>query len=482
MKKLLKCLLPVVAAVAAVVGCSPDDGPDETAVVPVLQSASLNDGATDVSVGLGSVTLTYDIPVSVADASGVTLSGTTVSVSAQNLRVVVSFGTLAYDTEYTLKVSKGAFVSNTGGECASVSLTFTTEEDPNGGGNGNGNGNGDGGYTPGTPGDYSATLAMSNPIASATTLYNYLLSIYGTSTLSGAMAQVNWNTDEAEWIANWTGKWPAIAFFDYIHLAESPANWIDYSDITPASDWWNAGGLVGASWHWRVPTSQGSSDLSYEPSSFSAADAVKSGTWENTVVNEDLDKIAGYLTLLQDAGIPVLWRPLHEASGNIHTQWNGDAWFWWGADGADAYKALWKYVFNYLQNKGVRNLIWVWTTQTTTTTYADYDFYPGDDYVDIVGKDVYDDSSASDIASQFTTVTQMTTHKMVTLSEMGNVAGIGDQWSAGAKWLYFMPWYDYDNTGDRDYAHIYADINWWTAAFGSSNVIDRSQLPAALFE
>lgn len=476
MKKLIRFLVPVVLVLAAV-ACQDEKDP-EVALVPGLASTSIENGATGVSVSVGSITLTYDTPVTV-DASKISLSGTTVTAVAQNLRVVVSFGTLDYDTSYNLVLSSGAVTATTGGAAAAAySLTFTTEEDPNGGGGGNEGG----GYTPGTPGDYSASLAMSNPIASATTLYNYLLSIYGSYTLSGAMAQVNWNTDEAEWIANWTGKYPAIAFFDYIHLAESPANWIDYSDITPVSDWWNAGGLVGAGWHWRVPVSQGSSELSYEPSDFSAADAVKSGTWENTVVNDDLDKIAGYLTLLQDAGIPVLWRPLHEASGNIHTQWNGDAWFWWGADGADAYKALWQYVFNYLQDKGVRNLIWVWTTQTTTTTYADYDFYPGDDYVDIVGKDVYDDSSASDIASQFTTVTQMTTHKMVTLSEMGNVAGIGDQWSAGAKWLYFMPWYDYDNDGTRNYAHIYADINWWTAAFGSSNVIDRSGLPSTLFE
>ena len=37
------------------------------------------------------------------------------------------------------------------------------------------------------------------------------------------------------------------------HLSSSPANWIDYSDITPVTDWYNEGGIVSAMWHWNVP-------------------------------------------------------------------------------------------------------------------------------------------------------------------------------------------------------------------------------------
>ena len=62
-------------------------------------------------------------------------------------------------------------------------------------------------------------------------------------------------------------------------------------------------------------------------------------------MKESLEKIAGYLKLLQEAGIPVIWRPLHEAAGNTYT-YNTGAWFWWGADGAQAYKDLWIYVFS----------------------------------------------------------------------------------------------------------------------------------------
>ncbi len=473
MRKSLK-FLSLVFIILAAVGCQDDDTEEITTYydAPELQSVSISDGATDVSVSLGSISFTYDVPVTLKNSSLVTMSGTTVTAVAQNLRLNVTFGTLEYDTEYTLTIGSGAVVSTSGGVAAdAVTLSFTTEEDPDALP-----------YTPGTPGNYSTSLVTSNPISAATAVYEYLLSIYGTSTLSGAMANVAWNTDEADWIYKWTGKYPAIAFFDYIHLSYSPANWIDYSDITPVKDWWEAGGLVGAGWHWRVPTSEGSSDLVYDTSGkFDASDAVVSGTWENDVVEADLAKISEYLLLLQDAGIPVIWRPLHEAAGNTYT-YNSGAWFWWGADGADAYIALWKYMFNYFSDKGIRNLIWVWTSQTSSTADADYAFYPGDDYVDIVGRDIYNNSSASDIASQFSTVASMVPNKMVTLSEMGNVANMADQWEAGAQWLYFMPWYDNDNDYTQSYAHTHATISWWNSTFASEAVLDRSDLPSSLFE
>ena len=303
------------------------------------------------------------------------------------------------------------------------------------------------------------------------------------------MANVAWNTDEAEWVGRFTGKYPAIAFFDYIHLASSPANWIDYGDISPVKDWWDAGGLVGAGWHWNVPVAEGSTDMTFdaENNTFSAANAVVEGTWENEVLDADLKKIADYLMLLQNEGIPVIWRPLHEAAGNTYT-YNTGAWFWWGADGAQAYKELWIYVFNYFKDAGLRNLIWVWTTQTSSFDDVDFEFYPGDGYVDIIGRDAYQDQTNSvdalNLASQFSAITQFSAHKMVTLSEFGGMPDMADQWNAGARWLYFMPWYDYDlgEAGYNSENHSNADIGWWNASFASDVVISRDELPADLFE
>ena len=137
-------------------------------------------------------------------------------------------------------------------------------------------------------------------------------------------------------------------------------------------------------------------------------------------------------------------------------------------------------MFDWFKSAGLRNLIWVWTTQTSSFSDIDYEFYPGDDYVDIVGRDIYNNTDASSAAGQFSTIASLSEHKMVALSELGNVADMGSQWDAGAQWLFFMPWYDYGNDYTAGYDHVHADIGWWTETFASDAVIDRSELPSEL--
>lgn len=208
-------------------------------------------------------------------------------------------------------------------------------------------------------------------------------------------------------------------------------------------------------------------ELSYGPSEFSAKEAIVEGTWENEVVKADLDKIAGYLKLLQDQNIAVLWRPLHEAKGNYGVYAPGTgAWFWWGCDGPEAFKALWQYTFNYLKDAGVNNLVWVWTS-----CLNDNDWYPGDEYVDIVGTDIYNNNDTGKLTGIFNDLQYTYTHKMITLSECGTVSNINDQYAAGAKWSYAMPWYDNEGA-----ASTHATDEWWKATMSSEHVITRDQL------
>ena len=205
-------------------------------------------------------------------------------------------------------------------------------------------------------------------------------------------------------------------------------------------------------------------DYTYVPSEteFDLKNATVEGTWEKAFVDYDLANLAAYLKLLKDADIPVLWRPLHEAAGG---------WFWWGID-AEAFKALWKYMFNYLKAEGFDNLIWVWTSQT-----GDDNWYPGDEYVDIVGRDLYGDNAAS-CANNYTTLFNKYSNKIVTLSECGwseytnsRIANISEQWESGAKWSWFMPWYD-----GSDAVNKHADEAWWKAAMELDYVITRDKV------
>lgn len=205
-------------------------------------------------------------------------------------------------------------------------------------------------------------------------------------------------------------------------------------------------------------------DFTYEPKSttFDLKNAVTEGTWEYNYVQYDLANISKYLLLLKEANIPVLWRPLHEASGG---------WFWWGTD-AESFKKLWIMMFNYFKEQGIDNLIWVWTSQIGDDTW-----YPGDNYVDIVGCDLY--GTTTDPAQSYTSLTNTYSHKIVTLSECGwsdnsndRIANISTQINAGAKWSWFMPWYD-----NADATNKHADDTWWQDAMQCEQVITRDQLP-----
>lgn len=199
-------------------------------------------------------------------------------------------------------------------------------------------------------------------------------------------------------------------------------------------------------------------DYSYEPGLlFDLKNAVTEGTWEYQFVQDDLARITDYLMLLKNADIPVLWRPLHEASGG---------WFWWGTD-AEAYKKLWIMMFDYFKNAGLDNLIWVWTCNGN-----DNNWYPGDAYVDVVGRDLYGNSPA-ECAAEFKNM-QTTYNKVIALTECGwseftdsNVADITDQWNNGAKWAWFMPWYTTD---------VHAPQWWWGDIMDSELVITRDEV------
>lgn len=193
---------------------------------------------------------------------------------------------------------------------------------------------------------------------------------------------------------------------------------------------------------------------------FDATNATVEGTWENKVFTEDLKNVAAYLKLLRDADIPVLWRPFHEAAGG---------WFWWGKDAA-SFKSLWIAMFNYFKTEGLDNLIWVWTTEGN-----DADWYPGDQYVDIVGRDVYNKETA-DCVSEYTSIAENYGNKIVSLSECGTVGLISEQWASGARWSWFMPWYDGTNEDGSPVVH--ADEAWWKDAMSQEFVVSREELPS----
>lgn len=316
-------------------------------------------------------------------------------------------------------------------------------------------------------------------------LLNYLNSIYGQKTLSGTMANVNWNINEARWVYKHTGRWPAINCFDFLHhIWSSPGGWIDYSNTSVVEDWYNNGGIVAAMWHWNVPANDGSNYAFYygndpnkknEQTNFDVRKIFDPNSSEYKLMIQDIDKIIGYLKPLRQKDIPVIWRPLHEAGG---------MWFWWGMDAAACIE-LWHVMYQRFQAAGLNNIIWAFTPAASwgQPFRKGFDWYPGDDYVDIVGFDIYNVSNAQTIKSDyFQLLQQQCPTKLVALTECGNVATMSQQWQAGAKWLFFMPWYDYgrtNNPNSSDFSsqeHLNANINWWKDAWAKDFVLSRDQV------
>lgn len=563
MKKLnIKWMLSLIAAFTFA-SCDTDVDHDIPAVdAPVLVSTTPESGAAKVKTGEITIEVKYDKNIFFAtdNLSEIKFTGGELIsadvLGASNI-LTVKVNVPGRETACSLSIPEGIVTGPNQMPAPAVSVQFSTVALD------------------------KALVAASS--AKAVKLYNYLLDNFETKTLSAMMANVAWNTEMSEKVYGWTGKYPAINCFDYVHLPASVAgaDWINYGDITPVKDWSDKGGIVAAMWHWNVPKkavgeasstriwegetvmpgdwsgnvqmtddaakavfadaqvgqvirvavkdvaagAQGSfknsgwseiasgtdyfdisgdytlvitedilkslqeggliigghdytavavylesNGTALDPNKdyafykadteFDAANATVEGTWENKVFTEDLKNAAAYLKLLRDADIPVLWRPFHEAAGG---------WFWWGKDAA-SFKSLWIAMFNYFKTEGLDNLIWVWTTEGN-----DADWYPGDQYVDIVGRDVYNKETA-DCVSEYTSIAENYGNKIVSLSECGTVGLISEQWASGARWSWFMPWYDGTNEDGSPVVH--ADEAWWKDAMSQEFVVSREDLPS----
>ena len=321
----------------------------------------------------------------------------------------------------------------------------------------------------------------------AVALLTYMEQNVGVKMLSGAMANVNYNTNEADWVYKHTGKYPALNCFDYIHAPfSSTGGWIDYGNPAIALGWSDAGGIVAAMWHWNMKANNGT-DWSFNcgteatQTSFSPSDIFYPTSEGYQKMISDIDQVAEWMKPLAQQHIPILWRPLHEAQGNWSEQYPNvswhRAWFWWGADGPAAFVQLWKVMYDRMVNHhGLTNLIWVFTTGDSKQ------WYPGDEYVDIVGYDFYN----HDINSMKSLYQMMKSNypgKLLAVTECGNIPKISEQWAAGLYWSYFMPWYDYNRTNNpsspnfNSTEHQNCNIAFWQDALACDFMLTRDELP-----
>lgn len=271
----------------------------------------------------------------------------------------------------------------------------------------------------------------------------YLKSIYGQKTLTAQYVTPNTNTEiEAIYMA--TGRFPAIRCADLMPYSSYNPEFgiIENNDLALAVDWSNNGGLVSYSWSWFAPTSS-SSHYYAERTDFDLRKAVTTtnisildtATLEEMYGNgeladetfniiTDIDRMAENLLLLQENNVTVLFRPLMEA---------GNGWYWWGKD-SDSYKWLWQLLFSRLSDyHQLHNLLWVWNGEN-------YDFYPGDSYVDIISIDNYNHMPGSSNQRFIEAAKYSITTKAVAMSETAILPNPDLLYRDNAKWLWTAVW------------------------------------------
>ncbi|KAK2760924.1 Mannan endo-1,4-beta-mannosidase man26A [Arachnomyces sp. PD_36] len=267
--------------------------------------------------------------------------------------------------------------------------------------------------------------------ADALALYDYLSSVYGENVLSGQQ-----EVSMVKWLEENVGAAPAILGVDLMDYSPSRVErGTNGTSVEEAIAFSERGGIIAMCWHWNAPV--GLYDTEEQPwysgfyteaTDFNITTALADTTNANyTLLIRDIDAIAVQLERLQDANVPVLFRPLHEAEGG---------WFWWGAQGPEPCKKLWDIVYTRLtEHHGLNNLIWTWNSLAA-------DWYPGDKTVDILSTDVYANDHGP-LAGEYNQLLELGgDQKMLAASEVGRVPSVDLQLAYQTDWLYFCTWSD----------------------------------------
>ncbi|MBE6901499.1 MAG: beta-mannanase [Ruminococcaceae bacterium] len=266
-------------------------------------------------------------------------------------------------------------------------------------------------------------------------VFEFLRSIYGDQILT---AQQMKNDDCLEDIAYYdnTGDMPAMKGFDFNNCTGS---YISETMVDEAIEWHNeSGGLVTFTWHWNVPRDIDDPDMGHafyqeDIINWNQINAVTPGTKEYRQVIHDIDVIASKLQKLESAGVTVLFRPLHEASGS---------WFWWGVHNKSSvenqvFQKLWYIIFDRIENyHKLTNIIWVWNGQTKHCMVHPNSY-------DIAGIDYYGEANDhSSKLDQYNKLNSMNADsgKMLALTECGCIPDPDECKETGAMWLYYMLW------------------------------------------
>jgi mannan endo-1,4-beta-mannosidase len=227
-----------------------------------------------------------------------------------------------------------------------------------------------------------------------------------------------------------SGSYPAVFGWDISKIGQRPFN-IDSVDFEKMKNWirraYQMGGINTISWHIDNPVTGGDS-WDNTPAVYSVLPGGENHEW----YKEKLDLFADFLNDLSVDGVqvPVIFRPFHEHTGN---------WFWWGRGNctSEEYTAMWQFTVNYLKNEmKIHHLLYAYSTDRFKSQEDYLEFYPGDDFVDVIAYDDYHSIKTLDakpeLIRQLTTIVRLAEErgKIAALSESGfETIPVDDWWT-----------------------------------------------------
>ncbi len=411
------------------------------------QASSAASGGYYVAQNAGNLTFnltfteeaTYNIYIQVASPNGFKANNLVVDGSAITFTTELNKNYIKLKAVSFLKLAAGAHIVQITNSWGWISIDYIEFEK----------------VDPATRFNTNTTLISPNPTDEAVRLYQFLYDHYNKKIISGVS-----NVEEADWLKTNAGKSPALVGLDYLFCNRGYTTWYDENQpFNQGKAWFDKNGIVNFHWHWRDP-SRVTEAFYTADTKFDITKIFDETSAEYKAMISDIDYISGQLKRFQDAKIPVIWRPLHEAAGG---------WFWWGAKGAAPCKKLWQIMFDRMVNvNGLHNLIWVWTRE-----HNDDAWYPGDEYVDMVGRDIYRDGDHSSQILEFNDmVNRYSGKKMVTISECGSFPDVDNLLKDAAGWSWMMVW----NGGFvRDAKYNSPDL--WKKFLASDYVITLDEMP-----
>jgi mannan endo-1,4-beta-mannosidase len=289
------------------------------------------------------------------------------------------------------------------------------------------------------PADWIVEHDPVNPNATpeAKALLKYLYSISGKHTLIGQHNFIGVQERSTASAAQRLGKTPALYGTDWGFSKDGDIDTIYARDMAVKEliKQHRNGSIIAICWHEVRPTAD--EPVTFRGSATSIQGHLTNAEWEQLLtpgsdINKkwcaQVDVIAGYLKQLQDARVPVLWRPVHEMNGG---------WFWWGGRvGERGTRQVYRMMYDRLVNyHKLNNLIWVWNCDRPNGTYAQFvDYFPGQQFVDVLALDCY----AAVDQSFYDEMNALSDGKVMAISE-GNVPAL-ETYKTQPKWTYYMSW------------------------------------------